>query len=162
MDEDICGAPTNNGGTCDFQGTYPDGKCGHHTEHDQPYQDRDSKLTKQRQEEIAQAIENGKSMQSAARMAGVTPQTVYNWLDRGKDQDEGIYKECFERITHAKGHGEDKYFSTIWEMAKEEGDHRFLASLMKQRYPDSWGETDTGVDADTIEVSSEVVRVKDV
>jgi len=44
------------------------------------------------------------------------------------------------------------------ELAKENGDHRFIASLMKQRYPDSWGETDTGVDADnvTIEVSEDV------
>jgi len=122
------------------------------------YQERDSKLTKEREEKIAQALEQGKSMNSAARMVGISPQTVYNWLDRGEGQEEGIYKEFFERITRAKGHGEDVYFNTVWQMAKEEGDHRFLASLMKQRYPDSWGDTDTGVKADsvTIEVSEDV------
>jgi len=82
MTDEKCGAETNDGGVCDFAGTYPDGKCGHHTEHDQPYEERDSKLTKERQEKIASAIEKGKSLNSAARMAGVTPQTVYNWLDK--------------------------------------------------------------------------------
>jgi hypothetical protein len=38
-------------------------------------------------------------------------------------------------------------------MAKEDGDHRFIASLMKQRYPDSWGDTETGVEADTVEIN---------
>jgi hypothetical protein len=32
-------------------------------------------------------------------------------------------------------------------------------SLMKQRYPDSWGETETGVDASEVTVESEVVEV---
>jgi len=154
-----CNADTNGGGTCDFEGKYPDGRCGHHTEHDQPYANRDSKLTKQRQEEIAQAIEKGKSLNSAARMAGVTPQTVYNWLEKGQDQEQGIYKECFERIARAKGYGEDFYYNLALDLAKENGDHRFIASLMKQRYPDSWDDTETGVDSSEVTVKSEVVEV---
>ena len=49
---------------------------------------------------------------------------------------------------------------TIIELAEENEDHRFLMSLMKQRYPDSWGDTETGVKADTVklEVSSDVKR----
>jgi hypothetical protein len=49
--------------------------------------------------------------------------------------------------------------STVIEMAEEAGDHRFVASLMKQRYGDSWADTDTGVEADTVNVEvSERVR----
>jgi lambda repressor-like predicted transcriptional regulator len=147
-----CGAELSDGGTCSFNAKFPDGKCGHHTEENDSYQDRDSKLTKQRQEEIAQAIERGKSINSASRMAGISPQTFYNWLDKGEQQEEGVYAEFFDRITHAKGKGEDFYFNTVWELAKQQGDHRFLASLMKQRYPDSWEDTDTGVEADTINI----------
>jgi hypothetical protein len=159
-----CNAETNDGNKCGFSAKYPDGRCGHHTEHTQAYEDRDSKLTKQRQEDIAQAIERGKSLNAAARMAGVTPQTVYNWLDKGEDEDEGIYKECFERIACAKGHGEDFYFELALDLARENGDHRFIASLMKQRYPESWGESETlGTDEDEDEdewnVTSEVVEV---
>ena len=157
MTEDICGSTnTTSGEPCKFS---PGDSCPWHNTDDPPENGRDSKLTKEREEQIAQAIERGKSINSAARMAGITPQTVYNWLDRGEDEQNTVYADFFERITRAKGYGEDKYFNVIWEMAKEEGDHRFLASLMKQRYPDSWEDTDTGVEASEIKVESEVVEV---
>jgi rubrerythrin len=158
MTKDICGSTdTSSGEPCKWNESEK-GECPFHNTDNPPDNGRDSKLTKEREEKIAQAIERGKSINSAARMAGISPQTVYNWLDRGEDEANTVYRDFFERITRAKGYGEDKYFNVIWEMAKEEGDHRFLASLMKQRYPDSWGDTDTGVKADsvTIEVSENV------
>jgi len=160
-DADTCGYIKDNGEPCQLPASRPDGRCHHHTEIDDQRANggRDSKLTKEREEQIAQAIEQGKSINSASRMVGVTPQTVYNWLDRGEQQEEGLYADFFERITRAKGVGEDKYFSTIWELAKEQGDHRFLASLMKQRYPDAWDDTETGVDAADITVTSDVVEI---
>jgi len=162
---DTCGHIKNDGEPCGFKAKYPDGKCGHHTDHDTGAENREgrpSKLSYERQEKIATAIESGKSLNSAARMAGVSPSAVYGWIDRGEaEKEEGQeneYTEFVERLTRAKGHGEDHYFNLAMELAKENGDHRFIASLMKQRYPDSWGETDTGVDADnvTIEVSEDV------
>ena len=162
---DECGAIKNDGEPCTFDAKYDDGKCGHHTECDtgaERREGRPSKLSYERQEKIATAVEQGKSMTSAARMAGISRNAVYDWLERGEtDKAEGKeneYVEFYDRLTRAKGHGEDKYFATVWEMAKEEGDHRFLASLMKQRYPDSWGDTETGVSSDTvtIEVSENV------
>jgi hypothetical protein len=112
----------------------------------------------ERQEKIAQAIEAGKSMTIAARKAGVSRNAVYSWIEKGEDQDEGVYADFNDRIRRARGEGEDFYLSLALQMAKENGDHRFIASLMKQRYPDSWGETDTGVEADTVklEVSENV------
>jgi len=168
MSDDICGHTKNDGEKCTFSPSYDDGKCGHHTECDKPIEQetrregRPSKLSYERQESIATDIEAGRSMTSAARKSGVTPQTVINWMDKGKaakeDDKENEYTEFLERITRAKGEGEEYYFRTIVEMAKEEGDHRFLASLMKQRYPEAWDETDTGVEADTVklEVSERV------
>jgi hypothetical protein len=85
-------------------------------------------------------------------MAGVDRTTVYGWIDKGEAAkergEENEYTDFYNRLTRAQGHGEDFYFNLALEMAKEEGDHRFIASLMKQRYPDSWGETETGVDAE--------------
>lgn len=162
-DEDICGHEKNDGEECTFNPSYPDGKCGHHTGSDEADDTgRPTKLSKSRQEKIAGAIEAGKSMNLAARKAGVTPNTVFNWLNRGEsDKEEGRdneYTEFFDRITRAKGQGEDFYFSLAVQLARENEDHRFIASLMKQRYPDSWGETETGVEADTVklEVSERV------
>lgn len=153
-----CGAETTSGEPCQN----PADSCPWHNTEDTPDTGRPSKLSYERQEQIASELEQGKSLNSAARKAGVTPQTVFNWLDRGqaeKEQDaENAYTEFLERITRAKGYGEDFYFNLALELAKENGDHRFIASLMKQRYPDSWGETETGVESDgvTINVSEEI------
>jgi hypothetical protein len=92
-------------------------------------------------------------------MAGVSRNAVYSWIEKGEDQDEGIYADFHDRIRRAQGNGEDFYFSLALEMAKEDGDHRFIASLMKQRYPDSWADTETGVEATEINVTSDVVEV---
>jgi len=155
MTNEKCGAETTKGTPCQNDAE----SCPWHNTDSPPDNGRDSKLTKEREEQIAQAIERGKSINSAARMTGISAQTVYNWLDRGEDESNTVYADFFERITRAKGYGEDRYFNVIWELAKEEGDHRFLASLMKQRYPDSWDETETGVDANQVEIEvSERVR----
>lgn len=170
VEDEICGhEKVRDSEPCQFQAKYPDGKCGHHTECDEPVekepkkQGRPSKLSYQRQEQICGAIEKGRSVESAARRAGVSVPTVYNWIDRGQSEveagKENEYTEFFKRFTQARGEGEEWYFSMAMEIAKEEGDHRFIASLMKQRYPDAWGDTETGVDATQIDVSSDVVEI---
>jgi len=162
MSDDICGHTKNDGEPCEFQPKYPDGKCGHHTETKETETGRPTKLSYERQEKIATAIEQGKSLTSAARMAGVDRTTVYGWLDRGESEkqagEDNEFTEFYDRLTRAKGHGEDFYFNLALELARENEDHRFIASLMKQRYPDSWGDTETGVEADTVklEVSERV------
>jgi len=143
-----CGAETTSGEPCQN----PAESCPWHNVENPPDNGRDSKLTKQRQEEIATMIENGHSMTAAARANGVTKQTVMNWIGKGQEQDEGIYADFFDRYTRAKGIGEMNYLELIADMAEEQGDHRFLASLMKQRYPESWQDTDTGVDAEQVEI----------
>jgi len=156
-EKDICGSTdTSSGDPCQFS---PGDSCPWHNEDKEtPDNGRDSKLTKEREENIAQAIENGRSMTAAARMASVSRNAVYSWIEKGETQDEGIYSDFHDRITRARGQGEEFYLRTALQMAKENDDHRFIASLMKQRYPDSWGDTETGVEADTVklEVSERV------
>lgn len=163
MTDNICGSEnTSSGDPCRWNEAER-GECPFHDEgQEQPDVGRPSKLSHQRQEEICQAVEAGKSLTSAARMAGVDRTTVYGWIDKGEAAieagEDNEYTTFYNRLTRAKGHGEDFYFGLALELAKENEDHRFIASLMKQRYPDSWGDTDTGVDADTvtIEVSEDV------
>lgn len=165
MSDDRCGSTdTSSGDPCQWNEA-ESGDCPWHDTDDPPDTGRPSKLSYERQENIAALIEDGRSVNSASRINDITPQTVYNWLDRGRaemeDGNENAYTEFFERITRAKGYGEEWYFQTIVDIAKDEGDHRFLASLMKQRYPDSWGDTETGVEATEIKVGSEVVEITD-
>lgn len=145
MSDERCGAETTDGTPCENSAE----SCPWHNTDNPPDNGRDSKLTKKREEQIAQAIEKGKSMTSAARMAGVSRNAVYSWLEKGEDQDEGIYSDFHDRITRAKGRGEDFYHSLALQLAKENEDHRFIASLMKQRYPDSWAESDDSPGVDT-------------
>jgi len=159
---DVCGSTdTTSGEPCQFS---PGDSCPwHNDDKETPDNGRPTKLSYDRQEKIATAIEAGKSLNSAARMAGVDPSTVYGWIDRGEaakeDGKENEFVDFYERLTRAKGYGEDFYFGLALELAKENEDHRFIASLMKQRYPDSWGETETGVEAAEINVDSEVVEI---
>ena len=158
-DEELCGAETSKGGTCQN----PVESCPWHNTDNPPKNGRPSKLTHSVQEAIASDIERGRSMRSAARKQDLTPQTIMNWMQRGEaDLEEhkaNEYTDFFQRITRAKGYGEEWYMKTIIELAEENEDHRFLMSLMKQRYPDSWGETETGVEATEITVTSDVVEV---
>lgn len=168
MSDDVCGEIKNDGEECTFPGKYPDGKCGHHTESEENEpQGRPSKISKQKVDQITANIAEGKSDASAFRLADLDPKTKYNWLDKvdpesvpdNPEFETNPYGYFFRRYTHARGLGEDYYFNTIVELAEEQGDHRFLAGLMKQRYPDSWGDTETGVDADTVKLEvSERVR----
>ena len=163
---DECGHIKNDDEPCTFNAKYEDGKCGHHTECDTG-NDRDSgrpsKLSYERQEQIAADIEAGRSLTSSARKAGVTPQTVINWVDRGQAEKEAgkenEYTQFFERITRAKGEGEEFYFSLALQLAKENEDHRFIASLMKQRYPDSWAEQEEG--GPGVDTSQTVINIPD-
>jgi hypothetical protein len=160
--QDICGAETTDGSPCEWP-LDDKGPCPYHGDKTIEDNGRPSKLTRERQEKIAGAIEGGKSITSAARMAGVDRTTVYGWLDKGEAAkqagEDNEYTEFYDRLTRAKGHGEDFYFSLALELAKENEDHRFIASLMKQRYPDSWGDTETGVEAADITVESDVVEI---
>jgi len=154
-----CGAETTSGEPCQN----PADSCPWHNTENPPENGRPSKLTHAKQEAIAADIEQGRSMRSAARKQDLTPQTVMNWMQRGESDLEedkaNEYTDFFERITRAKGYGEEWYMQTIIELAQENEDHRFLMSLMKQRYPDSWGDTETGVDANQVEIEvSERVR----
>lgn len=144
-DADRCGYEKDDGHPCELPACRADGRCWHHTEAEERTNGgRDPKLTLERQEQICGAIENGKSVKSAARMAGIHPATVYSWLDKGEDQDEGIYADFRDRFVRARGHGEDLYVQSALDLALEEGDIATLMSMLKQRYPDSWGDVDRG------------------
>ncbi|WP_226041580.1 helix-hairpin-helix domain-containing protein [Natrinema sp. DC36] len=103
---------------------------------------RDPKLTKQRQEAIAEMLENGQSVAAACRCNGIGQTTFYEWLERADDQDEGIYADFADRVASARGAGEAKLVDDLLDIAREKGDARTVLSVLKNRYPESWGEHD--------------------
>lgn len=108
-------------------------------------QGRPTKLNLQRQEDIAQAVERGKSFTSACRKAGITPQTGIRWMQVGEDEDEGPYREFFERLTRAKGIGQDLWEQRLHEVTE---DPATIMAILKTQYPDTeWGDANRGEQA---------------
>jgi len=172
-DKDTCGyVKDSDGDPCGLPACRPDGRCWHHTEVvEQQRGGRDSKLTKQREEKIAQAIEDGKSITSAVRMAGISKPTFYRWMEWGEDEAEGLYRDFYDRIVRARGHGEDFYVRALIQIAKEEGDTATLMSMLKQQYPEEWGDVKRGEqaggvvvqvgDSDEYEIDPDTLEVLD-
>jgi len=150
---DKCGAETTDGTPCEN----PAESCPWHDVDKQPDTGRPTKLSYERQEKIAESLENGKSISIAARRNDVSPKTVTNWAEKGEaDLEQGKeneYTEFFRRFRRALGYKEDWYWKTIMDLARENGDHRFIMSMLKNEFPDEWGDTETGVDSDTIELN---------
>lgn len=170
MTDDRCGHPTGDGGECQNPATEGD-HCWikSHGGHAEP--GRDTKLTKERQEAIASAIEQGASITEAARKNGIHRETFGNWMKRGQEQDEGIFAEFFDRLTRARGQGESSYRSALMQIAIENDDTATLMAMLKQRYPESWGDVDRGEqssgvtvnvgDPDEHEIDPETLEVSD-
>jgi transposase-like protein len=157
-DDNICGyEDTTTGQPCQRPagwGTDRDhGYCSDHADDvDGPPAHRRSKLTAQRQESIAQMIENGHSIKAACRCNGISHQTFYEWLERGDEQDEGIFSDFSDRIARARGAGEQQLVDELLQMAREKGDTKTMLSVLKSRYPDSWGDADVDDTSGTVNI----------
>ena len=112
-----------------------------------------SKLTRERQEEIAAKLERAQSIAAAARTSGITRRTFYNWIERGADQEQGPYREFYERMRRARGVGERRLVEALLDAIRATNDTRTLLEVLRIRYPESWGDRDPDADdAGTVNV----------
>lgn len=156
-DDEICGVSTINDTPCENPAG-DNGFCwipSHNPGDDNENPGRPTKLTKEREENIASMIEEGHSLTAAARSNGIHKETLLNWMQRGEEQDEGIYADFFDRLTRARGEGESRYVAALIEIAKQNDDTATLMSMLKQRYPESWGEVDRGEQTTGVVVKTE-------
>jgi len=159
-DTDKCNHPLPGGGTCDNPATDGD-TCwipshgGDADDHGRPLS-----LEKQTVDRITSHIAEGKSVASATRMETVPPSTFYNWLDKAPESpptdptfEDSPYAYLLDRFVRARGLGEDAYVQDVLDIAREQGDLATLMSMLKQRYPDSWGDVDRGQQAGGVVVN---------
>lgn len=145
---DVCGHPTKGGEGPPCQNPATEGKScwipahgGSAEDHGRPFPSPE-KLNLQRQEDIAQTVEQGKSLSAASRMSGITPSTTIRWLQLGEEQDEGPYADFYERLTRALGHGQDTWESML--LAAAEDDPATIMAVLKTQFPDAWGDANRG------------------
>jgi len=127
--------------------------------------------SKEQEENIASVIEGGRSIHEACRRAGVHPSTFYSWMEYGEDEPESAWGDFRERLVRARGEGEGQYRQTLMMLAEETGDTATLMAMLKQRYPESWGDVDRGEqqggvvvnvgDPDEYEIDPDTLEVKE-
>jgi len=63
---------------------------------------RPTKITKSLTDKIAKQIAKGVTPEIACQLHGVATTTYYRWIQQGKEQEKGLFREFWELITRAK------------------------------------------------------------
>ena len=96
---DKCGSTdTHSGEPCKNNASEDDGYCHLHTQDDENQRGH-KKLSHDRQEKIAIALEQGVPLVAACRLNGITHKTHRIWMQKGEEQEEGPYAQYFQRLT---------------------------------------------------------------
>lgn len=111
-----------------------------------------SKLNEQRQKRIVQAIQLGATYEQAANYAGITYQTLRNWLRRAEDEIKRVeqsnrarireaerpFIEILEAVKKAEGQAVVGWLAKI-ERAANGGNWQAAAWKLERRYPEDYG-----------------------
>lgn len=118
--------------------------CPYHQQNESPETGRPTKLTRDRQERIAAMLEDGHSITAACRANGVSAKTYHQWVRRGEEQEEGIFREFRNRVTRARAEGERRYIEKAQDAAIQSKNAQALLRMAQLQYPESWGDDDAG------------------
>lgn len=111
---------------------------------------RPTSISKAKIKAICETIKLGATLEAAASSAGITRQTLYNWLERGeaeKDNPTGkdsLFLELFDEYARALGTAEEQLIKIIRDAAKT--DWRAGAWILERRFPKNYGRQQVDVD----------------
>ena len=102
---------------------------------------RNTKLTPDVQELIVKHLLEGLSLRRAAPLAGVTYKTAYNWLNRGREDEEGVFADFADDVDEAESHHQRGLITWIIKSAdKKHGINPApLQWLLEKRYQYEFG-----------------------
>lgn len=102
---------------------------------------RPTKLTPEVQERICDALRKGCTRRAAAAYAGISEDTLYNWIARGEGRAKSPPREEFTRfseaVKRAESEAEKRYTEIIYRAADETW--QAAAWWLERRYPKEWG-----------------------
>ena len=95
-----------------------------------------AKITPEIIELIKGYLEEGNYDLIAAQAAGITRQTFYNWIRRGKMDKEGIYFDFYTMVEKSKSEGEVNLIATI----KKASNRTWTAAawILERSRPERW------------------------
>jgi hypothetical protein len=113
---------------------------------------RRTKLTERTKDDIVKALKAGNSRRDSALYAGISEQTFYSWMSRGRD-GEPLYAEFLEAVEKAEAQSVVRNVAIIQRAAEETW--QAAAWWLERKRPDDWGprqRMDIGADQDALEV----------
>ena len=96
------------------------------------------KLNSELTKNICENIKNGIPFKYACKICGISKSTFYNWYNKGKKADEGIFKEFYDEVENAKAEAV-KYNVDIIRNAAENGYWRAAAWWLERTCPEEFG-----------------------
>ncbi len=95
-----------------------------------------TKITPELIELIKEHLEEGNYDMIAAQAAGITRQTFYNWIRKGKTDKEGIYYDFYRMVEESKATGEVKLIAVI----KKASNRTWTAAawILERSRPERW------------------------
>lgn len=90
---------------------------------------------------IVTLIEAGNYIETAAAAAGISKETLFDWLRKGAAQNKGKFKDFSDSVYRAVGKAEAIDVATIGKAARD-GDWRASAWRLERRNSKRWGRKD--------------------
>jgi len=97
---------------------------------------RQSKLNAERQARLCEALRAGNTRAAAADYAGVGKTTFYRWIDKGKEQKTGAFRDFWDAVKKAEADAEVRNVAIIQQAAKKTW--QAAAWLLERRRPSRW------------------------
>lgn len=99
---------------------------------------RPTKLNDDTKEKVITAIKAGSYVETAAAFAGIAKSTLYEWLRKGANEKEGIYRQFAEEVEQALAHADVRDIGII-AAAAQKGVWQAAAWRLERKHPDQWG-----------------------
>lgn len=97
---------------------------------------RPTKLTAELRERVVRAIRAGNHVEPACRSAGISASSYYRWLERGREEQDGIYREFREQVERAEADAEVHAVAVIRKAMPD--DWRAALAYLERRHPARW------------------------
>jgi transposase len=98
---------------------------------------RKQKISRAVIDTICDFISKGASYETAAKAAGISRRTLYNWLERAETEG-GIYAEFRDRIERQSSQTNVELTELIKKCALENKDWKAAEALLRARLPQEW------------------------
>lgn len=98
---------------------------------------RPTDLTPPVREKILQALSLGNSRKQAAAFAGIGESTFRRWLQRGREEPEGVFREFRESVLEAEARAQIAAMACVTKAIRD-GDWKAAAWMLERRVPEQF------------------------